>query len=319
MARRRKVLVGIAVLSLLVGAGLAAGMRADIPASELEARYATPPSRFVEVDGLRIHYRDEGQGPVLVLLHGSNATLYTWEGWVRELSGHHRVITLDLPGHGLTGPDVKERYTYNGMVEVLEAFRAKLGLERFALAGNSMGGAVAWHYALLHPEHVERLVLVDAAGYPREEPAPLVFRLVRTPVLGEVLSRVTPRWIIDRNVRAVYGDPSKVPDASVDRYHALLLREGNRLATRLRLRNTADDGLWRKLGELRVPTLILWGGKDTWILPAYGERFERDIPGSRRVVYPELGHVPMEEDPVRTAADVRRFLEEQAPSRHVTE
>ncbi|MCP3144896.1 alpha/beta fold hydrolase [Pyxidicoccus xibeiensis] len=318
MARRRKVLVGIAVLLLGVGVALAAGVRADVPASELEARHATPPSRFVDVDGLRVHYRDQGQGPALVLLHGSNASLFTWEGWVRELSAHHRVITLDLPGHGLTGPDAKGRYTYEGMAAVVDAFRARLGLERFALAGNSMGGAVAWHYALLYPERVERLVLVDAAGYPRDEPSPWVFRLARTPVLGEVFSLVTPRWVIDRNVRGVYGDPSKVTDESVDRYHALLLREGNRAATRQRLRAGADNGLWRRLGELRVPTLILWGGRDAWILPRYGERFDRDIPDSRSVVYPELGHVPMEEDPVRTAAEVRQFLAEgQRPAQPI--
>ncbi|QSQ26333.1 alpha/beta hydrolase [Pyxidicoccus parkwayensis] len=310
MVHKRKALAGVAVL-LLVSGALAASVAPELPAAEAEARYATPPSRFLEVDGLRIHYRDQGQGPLLVLLHGSNASLFTWEGWVRELSSHYRVISLDLPGHGLTGPDPKQRYTWTGMAEVLEAFRARLGLERFHLAGNSMGGAVAWHYALLHPEHVDRLILVDAAGYPRDEPAPLVFRLARTPVLGELLSHVTPRQVIEKNVRAVYGDPSKVKEADVDRYYALLLREGNREATRERLRATTDDGLWRRLGEVRAPTLVLWGAKDTWILPRYGERFDRDVPDSRLVVYPGLGHVPMEEDPASTAADVRRFLSEE--------
>lgn len=309
MARNRKTLLGVGVLLLIVGA-LAASVVRELPAAEAEARYATAPSRFLEVDGLRIHYRDQGSGPALVLLHGSNASLFTWEGWVRELSSRYRVITLDLPGHGLTGPDPKRRYTWTGMAEVLEAFRARLGLERFHLAGNSMGGAVAWHYALLHPERVDRLILVDAAGYPRDEPPPLVFRLMRAPVLGELLSRVTPHWVIAKNVRSVYGDPSKVRDEDIDRYHALLVREGNREATRERLRAGGDDGLWRRLGEVRAPTLVLWGAKDTWILPAYGERFDRDIPDSRLVLYPGLGHVPMEEAPVSTAADVRRFLDE---------
>lgn len=314
MARRRKWLVGIAVL-LFVGGVLAASVHPEIPAAELEARFATPPSRFIEVDGLRIHYRDQGQGPALVLLHGSNASLFTWDGWVRELSAHHRVITLDLPGHGLTGPDAKGRYTWTGMAEVLEAFRARLGLERFHVAGNSMGGAVAWQYALLHPERVDRLILIAAAGYPRDEPAPLVFRLMRTPVLGELLSRITPRWVIDRNVRIVYGDPSKVTEAGVEQYHTLLLREGNRQATRERLRASTDDGIWRRLGEVRAPTLVLWGAKDRWILPTYGVRFDRDVPDSHLVVYPDLGHVPMEEDSARTARDVRHYLAGGVPSR----
>jgi pimeloyl-ACP methyl ester carboxylesterase len=296
---------------LLLGVGtLLAGMRRDIPPAELAQQYAQPPSRFLDLEGLRVHYRDEGQGPVLVLLHGSNASLFTWEGWVRELSGRFRVITLDLPGHGLTGPDPKGRYTDTGMAEFLEAFRTQLGLEHFHLAGNSMGGAVAWHYALLHPARVDRLILVDAAGYPRNEPPPLVFRAMAAPVVGELLSLVTPRWVVERNVRAVYADPSRVTEPLVTRYHALLLREGNRTATRERIRLGRDDGMWKRLGELRAPTLILWGAKDTWILSTYGQRFDQDIPDSQLIIYPDLGHVPMEEDPTRTAADVKRFLVE---------
>jgi len=299
----------VGVLLLLVVGALLSGVRRDIPAAELEQQYAQPPSRFLDVDGLRVHYRDEGQGPVLVLLHGSNASLFTWEGWARALSGHFRVISLDLPGHGLTGPDPKGRYTATGMAGFLEAFRTRLGLERFHLAGNSMGGSVAWHYALLHPEQVERLILVDAAGYPRNEPSPLVFRAISAPVVGELLSLVTPRWVVERNLQAVYADPGRVTEPLVTRYHALLLREGNRTATRERVRMGTDDGLWKRLGEVRAPTLILWGEKDTWILSTYGQRFDQDIPDSRLIVYPDLGHVPMEEDPERTATDVRRFLE----------
>jgi pimeloyl-ACP methyl ester carboxylesterase len=309
MARKRLLQTAAVLLGLLL-AGLAASVRRDLPASELEARYAQPPSRFLEVDGLRMHYRDEGQGPALVLLHGSNASLFTWEGWARELSGHFRVISVDLPGHGLTGPHPQGRYTPTDMAHALDAFRARLGLERFHLAGNSMGGSVAWHYALRFPERVERLVLVDATGYPREEPRPLIFRLLRAPVLGELFSTVTPRWVVEKNIRDIYGDPGKVTSALVDRYHALQLREGNRRATRERLRQGQDDDLWKRLGEVRAPTLILWGAKDRWILVKYGQRFDGDIPDSRLIVYPDLGHVPMEEDPARTAADVRRFLED---------
>ncbi|HLK99220.1 MAG TPA: alpha/beta hydrolase [Myxococcaceae bacterium] len=298
------------VLPLLgVGLVLATAVRGDLPATELEARYAQAPSRFLEVDGLRVHYRDEGQGPVLLLLHGSNACLFSWEGWARELAGHYRVISLDLPGHGLTGPHPQARYGPTDMAHFLEAFRARLGLERFHLAGNSMGGSVAWRYTVLFPQRVERLVLVDASGLPRHEPPPLIYRLARLPVLGELLSVVTPRWVVERNLRQMYGDPDKVTPAQVERYHALLLREGNRTATRERMRQSADDGLWQRLGEVRQPTLILWGEKDRWVPVRYAHDFDQAISDSRLVLYPDLGHVPIEEDPARTAAEVRRFLE----------
>jgi pimeloyl-ACP methyl ester carboxylesterase len=305
--------LGAAVLVLL-GIGVGSQVHADLPAAELEARYATPPSRFLEVDGLRVHYRDQGQGPVLLLLHGSSASLFTWEGWARALSDRFRVVSIDLPGHGLTGPDAKGRYTPAEMAQVVEAFRARLGVERMHLAGNSMGGMVAWTYALAHPDRVDRLVLVDAAGYPREQPAPLVFRLMATPGLGEVLSVITPRAVVEKNVRAVYGEPGKVTAAGVAQYHELLLREGNRRATRERLREGRDEEAWKRLPELKAPTLILWGAKDTWIPPSDAERFDRDVPDSRLVVYPDLGHVPMEEDPARTAADAAAFLTAAGPT-----
>jgi pimeloyl-ACP methyl ester carboxylesterase len=297
-------------LSLAAGLGVVSCLiRGDIPAGELEARYAGAASHFVEVRGVRVHYQDVGSGPPIVLLHGSNASLFTWEGWQRELSSEHRVISLDLPGHGLTGPDPLSRYRFADLVEFLEEFRVQLGLPRFSLAGSSMGGGVAWRYALLYPERVERLILIDAVGYPREEPRPWALRLIAAPVLGEIFSVVTPRFVVGMNVREVYGDPSRVTDERITRYYELLLHEGNRRATRERLRQDTDDGLWRRLPDLRTPTLILWGAKDTWVLPKYAGRFHEDIPGSRLIEYPELGHVPMEEDPVLTAGDARRFLD----------
>ncbi len=295
----------LAVLLVLV----ALGVRRDRPAAEVEARRAGPLSRFVTVDGLRIHHRDRGSGPAVVLLHGSNASLFTWEGWTQSLEKDHRVIALDLPGHGLTGPDPKGRYSASEMAEVVERFLAQLGVARATVAGNSMGGNVAWHLALLHPARVEKLVLVDAVGFPREEPMPLALRLQGSPFFGRVARHVTPRFMIARSVREVYGDPSRVTPALVELYEDLILREGNREATRLRLGSAADDGLEKRLPEIRVPTLILWGSLDRWILPKYGERFHGAIAGSTLVTLDGLGHVPMEEDPQASVEPVRQFLQ----------
>jgi pimeloyl-ACP methyl ester carboxylesterase len=299
--------LGLALLVLVV-ALLALGFRRDRPAAGLEAKYATAPSKFVELDGLRVHYRDRGAGPVVVLLHGSNASLFTWEGWTAALAKDHRVIALDLPGHGLTGPDPRERYQPAGMAEVVDLLVAKLGVARFTLAGNSMGGNVAWHYALAHPEKLEGLILVDAAGYPRERPLPLPLRIGASPIWGHVARWVTPRLFVARSLRDTYGDPSRVTEAGVDEYDDFLLRDGNRHATHLRLSRMSNDGLHARLKELKVPTLILWGAQDRWILPAHAARFHADIAGSQLVMFDGLGHIPMEEDPVATAAAARSFL-----------
>jgi pimeloyl-ACP methyl ester carboxylesterase len=294
-------------LLLLVVAVLAFGVRCDRPAAEVEARWAQPPSKFLEVDGLRVHYRDRGNGPAIVLLHGSNSSLFTWEGWAADLQRDHRVITLDLPGHGLTGPDPRSRYSPVEMAGVVDAFVAALGVPRFTLVGNSMGGGVAWRYTILHPDKVERLILVDAHGLPREEPPPFAFRLFSSP-LGFLMKWISPHFLIAQSARDARGDPATVTNAQIDLYEDILLRAGNREATLRRFRGNDDGGLVARLGEIRVPTLILWGSRDKWILPKYAERFHAAIPGSRLVMLDGLGHVPMEEDPARSLAPVREFL-----------
>jgi pimeloyl-ACP methyl ester carboxylesterase len=295
------------VLGVLIAVLLALGFHADRGAPELESRYARPPSQFVDVDGLRVHYRDRGSGPPLVLLHGSNSSLFTWEGWAERLAPTHRVVTLDLPGHGLTGPDPQGRYSAAAMAEWLDAFVTKIGLPRFALGGNSMGGSVAWHYALAHPERVEKLILVDSAGFPRREPRAPALRIASLPILGRVTRWETPRFAVAASVRDVYGDRSKATDDVIDRYYDLLLRDGNREATRERL-SIKDDSLSARIGEIQAPTLILWGTEDRWILPKYGDQFRERIPGAKLVKLPGLGHVPMEEDPARSVAPVMAFL-----------
>lgn len=298
--------VVLALLALIL-VSLAAGFRSDLDPALLEARYATPASRFVEVDGLRVHYRDRGTGPAVVLVHGSSSSLFTWEGWADALAAEHRVVTLDMPGHGLTGPDPQGRYSAAEMADVVDAFTTAIGLDSFVIGGNSMGGSVAWHYAILHPARVRGLILVDAAGLPRLEPRPFGFRLSASPVFGPVVRWVTPRFLVAASVRDAYGDPSRANDAVIDRYDDLLLREGNREATRERFARP-EDGLEARLGEIHVPTLILWGSRDHWILPKYGEAFRDRIPGAKLVMLEGLGHVPMEEDPAASVAPVKEML-----------
>src|SRR6266545_7777412 len=180
-----------ALLGILV-AGAAAMVRRDLPAAEVEARWATPPSRFVDVDGMRVHVREHGSGPALLLVHGSSSSLFAWEGWAAELSGAYRVISFDLPGHGLTGPHPSDRYSHADMADFVDHLATTLGLVRFSLAGNSMGGHVAALYALAHPERIEKLILVDAHGLPREEPPPLLFRLAGMPLIGNLLTLLSP-------------------------------------------------------------------------------------------------------------------------------
>jgi pimeloyl-ACP methyl ester carboxylesterase len=302
----------VLVAVVVAGGFVAWAWAPDQPADALMARWGAPPSRIAPILGLPLHLRDEGprEDPVpVLLLHGTSASLHTWEGWGAELAKQRRVISLDLPGFGLTGPFADGDYRVERYTDFLLAVLEHLQVERVVLVGNSFGGQLAWRFALAHPERSARLVLVDAAGYPRNaESVPIGFRLAGIPALAPVMSRVLPRSMIESSLRNVYGDPDKVDDELVERYYQLTLREGNRQALRQRFVQAPSGELHQRIGELRLPTLIIWGGRDRLIPPDNAERFAADIAGSQLVLFDDLGHVPQEEDPQRSVAALNRFL-----------
>lgn len=312
----KRFLLGATLLVLLsLAALLALAWAPDREVASLTARWAPPPSQFIGIGGMQLHLRDEGtrEGATpIVLLHGTSASLHTWDGWADGLRGERRVIRFDLPGFGLTGPTPDGVYAIGRYVETVVALLDRLGVRRAILAGNSFGGQVAWQTALAHPQRVERLILVDAAGYPMApQEVPIGFRIARTPWLAPLMRVMLPRGFIESSVRNVYGDPSRVTPELVDRYYELTLRAGNRQALRERFAQAQAGPGFERIRELTLPTLILWGGQDRLIPPADGERFARDIAGSELVVFDDLGHVPQEEDPARTLAAVRAFLQSE--------
>ncbi|MFM7531949.1 MAG: alpha/beta fold hydrolase [Rubrivivax sp.] len=304
-------------LLLLATAIVVAMSRApDRPVETLVSRWGGPPGAFVQVKGMPVHVRDVGprDDPApLVLVHGTGASLHTWEGWAQALQERRRVITFDLPGFGLTGPFAGgyTRDDYRGdtyarfVLDLLDALK----VPRAVLGGNSLGGEVAWRAAVMAPDRVERLVLVDAVGPDFvPESVPPGFVIARTPVLNLLTEQLLPRPLVASSLANVYGDPRRITPELVDRYFELTLREGNRRALGLRLRQFVPGEHAERIGTIRQPTLILWGGRDRLIPPSVGQAFHASIPGSRLVVFEELGHVPHEEDPARTVQPVREFL-----------
>ena len=309
---RKGLAVALGALLLAVAGTAIAFWAPDQPVSALRARWAPPPSQFVPVDGMEFHLRDEGprSDPTpVVLLHGTSSSLHTWEGWVAGLRGQRRVVTFDLPGFGLTGPAPDADYGIEAHVDHVMHVLDHLGIQRCVLGGNSLGGAIAWAVAARHPDRVERLILVDSAGYPVPSTSvPIGFRLARNRLLAPLMNNLLPRSMVESSVRNVFGHPERVTPALVDRYFAMTVRAGNRQALIQRMalpRWGADTSVLKHLSQ---PTLILWGGRDRLIPPAAGERFDADIPDSRLVVFPELGHVPQEEDAAATLPPVLEFL-----------
>lgn len=312
-----RLLLRLLGLLLMATAALLAMSRApDRSVESLVANWAPPPSDFVDLGGQLVHLRDQGprnDAVPLVLLHGTSSSLHTWEGWVHAIAPRRRVITLDLPGFGLTGPwagrYAGQRYDGEAYARFVLDLMDRLGVQRFAVGGNSLGGEVAWRLAAMAPQRIERLILVDASGTVfKSQAMPLAWQFARVPGLGRVFEWVLPRTAVAQGVASAYGDPSRVTPELVDRYFELTLREGNRraLVERLKIARSGEDA--DRISMLRLPTLILWGGRDTIIPPSAGEDFARRIPGSRLVVFPALGHVPHEEDPAQTVAPVLEFL-----------
>lgn len=303
---RRISFVVLAFAGLLL-AITASQFRADIAVTELSAKYTNAASRFLTLQGMRVHYRDEGAGPTLVLLHGTASSLHTWEGWKQELQSNFRVVRLDLPGFGLTGPNATHDYSIPQYVSFLNAFADSLGLTNFHLAGNSLGGEIAWHFALAHPERVQSLVLIDAVGYPMTR-MPFAFKLARNPLTRFFTRWITPRSLVEQSVLDVYGDDDKVTDDLVQRYFDLTCRAGNRAA--FVARANMEFGLeFDRIKQITAPTLIQWGEQDMWVPVADAHRFDADIADSKLIIYEGIGHIPMEEIPERTARDAKIFFD----------
>ncbi|MGA7328304.1 MAG: alpha/beta hydrolase [Rhodomicrobium sp.] len=301
----------IILLVMSLAAFIAATWAPERTVDELKARWAPPPSKFLDVAGMSVHVRDEGpvedKSPI-VLLHGAGSSLHAWEGWAEALRGERRVIRLDLPGFGLTGPTPNGVYTICNDMSVVIAILDRLGIERCLLGGNSLGGEIAWQTALAHASRVEMLILVDAAGYPFASLAqPLGIRLAKMPGASWLLQNTLPRFLVEEGLRNVFGDPSKVSPEMVERSVELTQRAGNRRAFLERFHQVRSN-LEQRIPELKLPTLIIWGAKDRLIEPSNAERFHQDIAGSKLVIFDDLGHAPEEEDPAKTVAAVKQFL-----------
>jgi len=297
------------LLSSLV-AGCASLGAIDLSVEQLKAKYGTPEDRYFPYQGLQVRYRDEGAGPVVILLHGLCSSLETWDGWTRALKGEFRVVRVDLPGFGFTGPAVDaRRYSREGAVEFLRDFAAHLGVEHFSIVGNSLGGYIAWTYAVAHPDAVDRLVLVDPIGYQQKLPG--LFAFASHPLIRPLARGMMPRSMLEGAIAEVYGDASKLTPEVKQRYFDLAMREGNKRSyvdVFTVLRNENDSSLSADIPRIHPPTLLLWGALDRWILPEQTKQWSRDLPSVSIVIFCGLGHVPMEEAPELTVEAALRHL-----------
>ncbi|MEQ9506566.1 MAG: alpha/beta hydrolase [Hyphomonas sp.] len=316
----RSSLAVILTIGIILFAGWMTLRRADIPYEQLEAVYANSDSRYLAFgDDMRVHFRDVGprDAPVIILVHGFSASLHTWDGWVSNLKRDYRVISVDLPGHGLSRCIDNSQIGPDQFIDTVQRVANTLEIERFTLAGNSMGGSAAWNYALAHPERLDGLVLVDAAGWPRTEDEskdrPLAFRLLDISLARRVMQDLDLTSIIRDGLEDSFGDPAFVTDEMVERYASLARAPCHREALMELGSGSAGrvDATPELLSAITTPTLVMHGEQDNLIPVEHGRNFAAAIPGAELILYAGVGHLPQEEIPDISAGDLRAFLTTQ--------
>lgn len=285
----------------------------DIPVEKIKAKYGNAASQYLPLMGMQVHYRDEGNpadSTPLVLIHGTSSSLHTWDSLVAIMltQNKKRIIRFDLPAFGITGPNPENYYAGDYYVRFLDSFLNVMHIQKCALAGNSLGGSIAWRYTVAHPEKIDKLILIDASGYPlKNEKGSLGFKLATIPIINNLLLVVTPKFLIRKSLETVFYDNQLISDAIVTRYYEMLLREGNRAATLSLFKNRTSIAA-EPIKTITRPTLILWGDQDQLISVDNAYLFQKDIQGSALTIYKNVGHTPMEEAPQRVAASLESFL-----------
>lgn len=270
-------------------------------------KYTNEQSRFLVIDGSLVHFRVEGKGSPILLIHGAFSSLHTFDAWSKLLASKYKVIRLDLPGFGLSGSRVDHNYSMEKYVEFLNDFLKRMKIRKCHVAGSSLGGWLAWEFALKYPNKVNKLILISAAGFLEDRNVPLPFKMARTPFIGKVIKYAVKKNLLEQFVRQVYADQKKVTPELIDRYFELFSREGNPEAF-LSLANGKYKDHTNQLKRIKSPTLILWGEDDIWLPLENGYKFHERIPHAKLIIYEGVGHVPMEEIPEDTAQDLQTFL-----------
>lgn len=306
--KRVIIILLIAFVGFLVGFNISA-YHADIPVEEIIEKYAYDNSQFLDLDGMKVHYRINGDtGETVVLIHGTAASLHTWEGWTKELEKHYRVVSFDLPAFGITGPEPNGVYTRERYLKFVDDVLNRLGIDSCYMAGNSFGGYLTWSYAAQHPEKVKKIAILNSSGYPRgDQPTPISFKMQKLEWMRPILTHITPRSLVRKSVKVVYYDDDKVTEDLVTRYMELLLREGNRGGLMGKTQQITYDHS-DEIKQVKCPTLIMWGDQDMLVNVDAAPRFHEDIPNSELLIFENMGHVPMEEIPERSVNDFMAFL-----------
>ncbi|UZR98518.1 alpha/beta fold hydrolase [Chondrinema litorale] len=263
-------------------------------------KYLLPISQFIEIDGMNVHYTIEGRGNTIVLMHGSGSSLHTFIAVSNTLKEHYQVLSLDLPGFGLTGIRPDKDYRIETYVSFLHKFLGYLSIKNFVLVGNSLGGNIAWNYAHTHFDQLNGLVLMNATGYP-EKSLPLPMKMAKTAIGRFLIRRLMSRKMTEKNLRKLVGTNMTILDEEfVERVYTLGKANLDGFFDNARTKQKDNSP---GIKEIKVPTLVLRGEN------VDGQHFAKDLPNSKEIIYPGTGHLLPDEIPLEIAASINSFVQ----------
>lgn len=296
------------LMALIVLAGIVF-WTPDKSRTELENVYGSSKNSYLTALGVKIYYQDTGpaKNPIPILfLHGFGSSSHTWDVWAKDLSSEYRVISVDLPGFGLTGEDPSGIYTDQRSVEVIEAFLKELQIPKVVLVGNSMGGKFAWQFAAQYPDQVSKLVLISPDGY--ASPGIEYGKKTGIPAIANLYRYFFSKSFLVMNLEPAYANPKSLNDDLVNRYHDLMLAPGVRGAILARMQQTVLQDPVPFLSKIQTPTLLMWGEKDAFIPVSNSEDYLKVMPNVTRVILPNIGHLPQEEQARVGLQTLKEFL-----------
>lgn len=284
-----------------------------VPSGEILNK--TPIDHMVQVKGLQFHYTEyPGRGKTVVLLHGFASSTYTWEevAGILNKEGFH-VYALDIKGFGWSDKPLHLRYDVSALMEDVDDWMDVMKIQKAVVVGNSMGGAITTLLSKMHPNRVERMVLIDAGGYPMK--LPFVIRLARLPLAGFFSKLQFGPWLVRTNLKQVMFDNTKVTEERVQEYYSRMCSE-NALDTQILVAKSIDFSKHSLISDAAkgnmTKTLIIWGKNDAWIpLDTVGMKFREDLMNSTISIIPDCGHIPQEERPVETAKLISDFINDR--------
>jgi pimeloyl-ACP methyl ester carboxylesterase len=281
----------------------------DLEFSELQKRYGLSSKNTVSVNGMQINFKDTGphNAPVLLLLHGFGSSLQTWDDWAQVWEKKYRVIRLDLPGFGLTGPNPSNDYSEIHDLSTLTHFVDALGISDLSVVGHSMGGKIAWTFSAAHPERVKALVLMAPDGFP--QPPAIGTKPYAMPAVMGVMKYSLPKYFVRQSMAPAFTDASQLHDSLVHRYHDMLRAPGVRAAILARANQTIYTDPVPRLKAIKAPTLLIWGEDDKMIPSSNAKSYAGVLAQSETVLIPKLGHLLQEEHAEIGLAKVTEFLD----------